>query len=240
MKKIFFLLTVFPFIITTAFTGTSPCDGNEMFVKGTSAKNGYYKADGTLTGVGTSTVTDVTTSGDSTIATLATNYTPTTPSKGDKEHSGSMRFVCVDGKIIMDMGGMMNSAAAGNNMQVVMTGNMVPYKTSYTAGEKLDDVKMNMQMMNNGSVMMTSDIVVSNRVCEAVEDRTTPAGTFHCFKISQVTTSTSKMGAMTLPGSGKPAKSIQWFCAKAGVVRLENYTGDKLSSYNELIEFKKP
>jgi hypothetical protein len=187
-------------------------------------------------------VTDITTSGDSTIATLATSYTSATPRKDEKPHDGSMRFICVNGKIIMDMGGMMNSMAAtsGHDMKMVMTGNMVPYKTSYAAGEKLDDLKMNMQMYSDKSLMMTSDISITNRVCEAVVDLTTPAGTFHCYKISSLTTSVTKMGTMTMPGAGTPSKTVQWFSAKAGVVRMESYKDDKLSSYNELIELKKP
>lgn len=240
MKKTILSLAVLAFILTTAFTGA--CDVNDMFTKGTTSKTGYYKADGTLTGTGTSTVTDVTTSGDSTIAVLTTSYTSANPRKGETPHDGSMRFICVDGKIIMDMSSMINSMAqsTGRDMQVVVTGNMVPYKTSYTAGEKLNDVKMNMQMMSNGSVMMTSEISITNRVCEAVEDKTTPAGTFHCYKISETTTTVTKMGAMTMPGSGAPSKSVQWFSTKAGVVRMESYKDDKLSGYNELLELTKP
>jgi hypothetical protein len=242
MKKIIFIFSALAFLISTAFTGTGACDANVMFVKGTSAKNAYYKADGTLTGTGTSTVTDVVTSGDSTIATLATSYTSATPRKDEKPHDGSMRFICVNGKLIMDMGGMMNSMSptTGHSMKMVMTGNMVPYKTSYAAGEKLNDVKMNMQMYSDKSLMMTSDISITNRVCEAVEDLTTPAGTFHCYKISSLTASVTKMGTMTMPGSGTPSKTVQWFSPKAGVVRLENFRSDTLASYNQLIELKKP
>ncbi len=241
MKKIILPIAICTALFASfAFTGSNACDGNEMFVKGTFSKNGYYKEDGTLTGTGTSTVTDVITNGDSTIATIATSYENAKPKKDEKPHEGSMRMICVDGKIVMDMGGLANGMApAGNDMKMVITGNMVPYKNSYTAGEKLEDVKMNMQMYNNGNLMMTSDISITDRVCEAVEDRTTPAGTFHCYKISSMSSSDNKMGAMKMPG-GKPAKSVQWYSVKAGIVRMENFKDDKMSSYNELIELKKP
>lgn len=224
-------------LVSFGFVGTGVCDDNMMFVKGTVAKTGYYKGDGTQTGTGTSTVKDIVTSGDSTIATVETSYT--TADKPDEPHLGSMKFICVDGKIIMDMSSLANSMAGAKGMTVEITGNFVPYKTSYTAGEKLEDIHTVVKGYNNGQLMMTQTIDVTNRVCEAVENRTTPAGTFHCFKISGITTTSSEMHGMKMPGA-TPRKSVQWFNPSAGVVRLESYDGEKISSYNELLSLQKP
>ncbi|MBI3511545.1 MAG: hypothetical protein HY064_12860 [Bacteroidetes bacterium] len=241
MKKIILPLAICGALFTSfAFTGSNACDGNDFFTKGTVATNGYYKADGTQTGTGTSTVTDITTSGDSTIATMTSSYQDA--KKKDPPRDVTVRMICLKDKLVMDLGNMMGSAspqASGSNIKVVMLGSLVPYKTSYTAGEKLDDIHMTMQMFSNGSLFSTSDILINNRVVDAVEDHTTSAGTFHCFKISSMSSVTTKMGNMTLPG-GKANKSVEWYSPVAGMVRSESYKDDKLMSYTELIGLIKP
>lgn len=241
MKKIILPVAILATLfVSMAFTGSKVCSENDFFIKGLVAKMGYYKADGTQTGTGTSTVSEITNSGDSTIATILTSYEDA--SNKNQNHDGSMRMICLGDKIIMDMSSMLNSLplhGGNNNMKMVMSGNFVPYATSYTAGQKLEDIHMKSETYNNGSLMMTMNISVTNRVVEAVEDRKTPAGTFHCYKISQTTSSESVMGTRVMP-AGQPMKSVQWFSPKAGMIRMEHYKDDKVYSYNELLSIVRP
>lgn len=239
MKKLIACLAVLAFFLTTAFTGGEACNGNDFFIQGVKSKMGYYKADGTPAGTGTSEVTKVYTSGDSTIAILNSVYTD---AKKNEPHASEMKLACVNGIFIVDMSGMMNNIAAqsGHDFKMVCTGNMVGYKSSYTVGEKLDSINMKMDMYNNGAVMMTTNVRVYNRVVESYSDLTTPAGVFKCYKISYMSAGTTTMRGKTFPGS-KPTKSVMYYCPKAGMVKMETYgADDKLFSYSQLLELKKP
>jgi hypothetical protein len=238
MKKVILpVIAATLLLVSFGFIESDVCDDSMMFVKGTVSKTGYYKGDGTQTGTGTNTVMDVTTSGDSTIAMLETSYSDA--KKPDEPRNSTMKFICVGGKIIMDMSGLLNSMGSAKGMTVEMTGNFVPYKTTYTAGEKLEDIHAVVKVFSNGQLFMTTNVEITNRVCEAVENKTVPAGTYHCFRISEMTTTSSEMRGMKMPGGGA-RKSVQWFSPKAGVVRMDSYDGDKISSYNELLSLTKP
>ncbi|HTL82682.1 MAG TPA: hypothetical protein VL651_13305 [Bacteroidia bacterium] len=239
MKKLILPIAICATLFTSfAFTGSGPCNINDYFVTGTSTKTGTYKADGTLTGTETSTVTSVSTSGDSTIAVIATSYVDA--KNKDQSHDGSIRMICLNNMLLMDLGGMMSSmmGSQGKDMKIVMKGGIVPYKTSYTAGEKLDDINMTMEMYNGTALFATSDIHITNRVVDAIEDHTTPAGTFNCYKISSTNSVVMHMGAMNMPQ--KASKSVEWYSPKAGMVRSEAYKDGNLFSYNELLSFTKP
>jgi hypothetical protein len=68
---------------------------------------------------------------------------------------------------------------------------------------------------------------------DAIEDVTTPAGTFNCVKISyDIETKTF----MTMRASG-----IEWYAKDVGVVRSESYNGKgKLTGYSVLNDIKLP
>jgi len=238
MKKIIISFAVVASFISMAFTGTNACDGNENFVQGVKTKMGYYNSDGKQTGTGTSEVTKVYTSGDSTVAILNSTYTDT---KKNEPHSSEVKMACVNGTFVMDMSGAMNTASqqSGHDMKVVCKGNMIAYKTSYTVGEKLDDINMIMETYSNGSLFSTTNIVLTNRKIEAFDDVKVPAGTYKCYKISYTTNVTMMMGSIKIPGI-KPFNSVMFYSTTAGMVRSESYKDDKLSSYNELLELNKP
>lgn len=238
MKKIFACFAVLVFIITTAFTGSNACSENDFFQQGVKSKMGYYKANDEQTGTGTSEVTKVYTSGDSTVAIVKSTYEDT---KKKEPHTSEMKLICVNGTLIMDMSGMLNNAQgqSGHDMKVVTTGNMVAYKNSYTVGEKLPDIDMTMETYSDGKLVSTMNIKITDRVVERYEDLVVPAGTYKCYKISYTTASTMMIGSMKMPGM-KPHNSISYYCPKAGIVRMEEYKEDKLLSYSQLLELKKP
>ena len=181
MKKLIFSFIVLTFLITTAFTGGETCNGNDFFHEGVKSKMGYFSADGQQTGLGTSEVTKVYTSGDSTIAALSSTYTDL---KTNKTHPSEMRIICVNGILVVDMNAAMNSVNPAGDFKMVCTGNLVGYKQSYAVGEKLDSLNMVMDMYSKGSLMLTTKVRVYDRVVESYENLTTQAGVFKCYKIS--------------------------------------------------------
>lgn len=237
MKKIVFSFTALAFIITTAFTGSSVCDTNDYFHQSVKSMMGYYNGAREQTGTGTSEVTKVYTSGDSTIAIISSTYKDT---KKDEPNSSEMKLVCVNGAFVMDMGEMMNSRMpAGQDIKMVCTGNFVTYKSSYTVGEKLEDVNMTVETYSGGNLLATTNVKITDRKVESYADLVVPAGTFKCYKISYTTSSEMKMQDIAVPAM-QPSRSVAYFCPTAGMVRMEQYKQDKIDSYNELLSLTKP
>jgi hypothetical protein len=237
MKKIVISFAVLALIVSTAFVG-SVCNENDFFVQGSKSKMGYYKANDEQTGTGTSEVSKVYTSGDSTIAIVKSTYTD---AKKNEPHTSEMKMICLNGAFIMDMSGVVNNASQqnGHDVKMVCSGNLVAYKNSYTVGEKLDDINMTMEMYSDGKLTSTTIVKITDRVVERYEDLTVPAGTFKCYKIAYTSSSTMMIGTMKMP-SMRPHNSIMYYSPKAGMVRMEEYKEDKLLSYNQLLELKKP
>lgn len=237
MKKFIIGLSVLALIVSTAFVG-SVCNENDFFLQGVKSKMGYYKANDEQTGTGTSEVTKVYTSGDSTIAIVKSTYED---AKKKEPHTSEMKMICVNGTFIMDMSGVVNNASqqSGNDVKMVCSGNLVAYKNSYTVGEKLDDITMTMEMYSDGKLVSTTIVKITDRVVERYEDLAVPAGTFKCYKIAYTSSSTMMIGAMKMPGL-KPHNSIMYYSPTTGMVRMEEYKEDKLLSYSQLLELKKP
>ncbi|MEO5645079.1 MAG: hypothetical protein ABIQ40_11330 [Bacteroidia bacterium] len=237
MKKLFISLSVFASIFTMAFTGDNDCSYNDFFKEGTKSKMGYYNSDKVLTGTGVTEVGRIYTSGDSTIAVINSVYTD---AKKNEPHNSQMKLACVNGAFVMDMSGLMNSMTPqGHDIKMIFTGNMIAYKSSYSVGEKLEDVNMSMEMISGGSSMLTSDIKITDRKVESYDDLVVPAGTFKCYKISYISSGVTKMKSMTMPAT-QPLKSVMFYCPNVGMIRTESYKDDKIYSYSELLELTKP
>ena len=85
----------------------------------------------------------------------------------------------------------------------------------------------NVPMMNLGM-----SITISNRKVDAIEEITTPAGTFKCVKISYDVE--SKFGFAVR------SKGMEWYCKDVGMVRSEaKDKSGKLTSYTVLTAFNK-
>jgi hypothetical protein len=87
---------------------------------------------------------------------------------------------------------------------------------------------MTMKVKSNGMQIMTMNFKITDRKVEAIEDITTDAGTFSCYKMSQNTT-------MNMGFINKTFKSIDWIAENVGSVRSESYNeSGKLQSYRVL------
>jgi len=75
--------------------------------------------------------------------------------------------------------------------------------------------------------MMNMTISITNRKVEAVENVTTPAGTFECYKISY-DIATKMMINVKMKGT-------EWYAKNVGLVKSESYNNDgKLMGSNLL------
>jgi len=80
--------------------------------------------------------------------------------------------------------------------------------------------------------VMNITIAITNRKVEAVENVTTPAGTFECYKISY-DIDTKMMFTVKVKG-------VEWYAKNVGLVKSESYSTDgKLMGSNLLVGVKK-
>jgi len=100
------------------------------------------------------------------------------------------------------------------------------------AGDVLDNGRVTVTISNNDMKIMTISVNISNRKVEAIEEVTTPAGIFECYKISY--DMSTKM-LITIKAS-----TVEWYAKNIGVVRSESYNKKgKLTGYTVLTEYKK-
>lgn len=132
---------------------------------------------------------------------------------------------------------------ASGDMKMDMTadGKQTQLPLNLAVGQTLPDeevLKVTIKM--TGIMDMTFYTITSykNRKVEAKEDVTTPAGTFHCFKINYDLDVSMDMGMMQ---QNAVEKVIEWLSPEIGIIKTERYNQKgKLSSTMLLSELQKP
>ncbi|WP_320020194.1 hypothetical protein [Labilibaculum manganireducens] len=143
----------------------------------------------------------------------------------------TISFRCKDNVFYIDMEKYLNQKQMEGfkDMEVKITTDDLIYPPKLYPGLELNDGSISLEigagMMN---MNMTTNIV--NRKVEALEDVTTPAGTFTCFKVSEDVK--SKMGIVNVQ-----LHNITWIVKDIGTIRSESYNKKgKLNSTTELIK----
>ena len=151
--------------------------------------------------------------------------------KGENLLNGNFEVRCIDGTFYMDMKNMLDAAAlsAYKEMEVEVNSNDLAYPSNMSAGTKLPDADITVGISSGGVKMFTMTVYITNRLVDAIESVTTPAGTFECFKTS-FDMETKMMIKIQ-------AKATQWIAEDVGMVRTENYNKKgKLQGYTILSE----
>lgn len=138
---------------------------------------------------------------------------------------------CSNGKFYMSLDNLVNKAMY-KDMDVSVTADQLELPSALTVGMSLPDGQLTMSASTQGMPMINMTIKLTNRKVEAIENITTTAGTFECYKITYDVTTVSFMNITT--------KSIEWYCKETGVVRSETHdAGGKLLGYSVLSKFSK-
>ena len=135
---------------------------------------------------------------------------------------------CKAGELIMDMQMYIpqEQTESSQSAEVIMEATNVEFPSNLKVGQELEDASVSAVLSTTGMTMFTINIV--DRKVIAIENLTTPAGTFECYKITQ----TAKMKIVFL---NITATTITYFSKGVGVVRTENYSKNgKLTDYSEL------
>jgi hypothetical protein len=189
----------------------------------------YDKKD-KLTGTTISTVKEIKTTGD------RIDWTVNVASKDEKGKdltSGDLKMWCENGIFKMDMKNFIDEETLKGfeGMELTMDATDLAYPRELSPGQTLPDGSITVKVSNQGMTMMTMVVKIYDRKVEAVEDMTTPAGTFSCYKMTK--TIETKTMFKTI------VKSTDWMAKKVGTVRSETYDKDgKLMSYMVLTSVK--
>jgi hypothetical protein len=182
-------------------------------------------------------VKDVDNSGNKVEATIATKvFDP----KDKQSSGGEFKIGCDDGTVWMDMQSMINQEMMGaEEMEMSMQGDRMLYPKNLTAGQKLKDGAMTIEMKEKGSgkTFSVMTMKIMNRTVEGKEKVQVPAGTYNAYKISQDTEMENRAMGVKMPGMRM--QTIEYYVPKIGMVRSEAYRNGKLISYSVLSKLSK-
>jgi hypothetical protein len=189
----------------------------------------YDKKD-KLTGSTVQTVKEIRTEGSRTDWTIGT---VSKDAKGKEVSSGDLKMSCEGGIFKMDMKNFLDEETLKSfeGMEVTMDATDLDYPAMLAPGQTLKDGSITVKVTSQGMPIMTLVVKIYDRKVEAIEDITTPAGTFSCFKMTS-TIETKTMFTVV-------AKSTDWMAKKVGSVRSETFDKNgNLTGYSVLTSMK--
>ncbi len=149
--------------------------------------------------------------------------------KGKELYSNTFTAKCVDGKFEFDMAMKMDGASMGpyQNMDVEVDASRYEIPdVDAPAGTVLEDGSLRVTA-GGGPIGLNMTVDITNRLVEARETITTPAGEFDCLVLTQEVST-----KMMIKVRGK---SKEWYSPNIGVVRTESYNKKgKLMGYSEI------
>ena len=189
----------------------------------------YDKKD-KLTGTTIQTVKEIKTTGNITEWTIGT---VSKDDKGKELSAGDLHMTCEAGIFKMDMRNFVDDETlkAYEDMEVTMDATDLDFPGDLSVGQTLKDGSITIKISSQGMSMMTMVVKIYDRKVEAIEDITTPAGTFSCYKMTSTIESKTMFTII--------AKTTDWMAKNVGSVRSETYDKDgKLTGYMVLTSMK--
>jgi len=230
MRTLIKILPTMLMILALGRMTAQDCDPYFIVEKGSVREMASYDKKDKLTGTTVQTVKEVKTDGAKTEWTIGT---VSKDEKGKDVSSGDLKMSCEAGIFKMDMKNFVDQATMQSyeGMDVTIDATDLDFPSSLTAGQTLKDGSISIKVLSSGMTVMNMVIKVYDRKVQGVEDITTPAGTFSCYKITS-TIETKNMFTIV-------AKSTDWMAKKVGTVRSESYDKDgKLMGYTVLTSMK--
>lgn len=141
---------------------------------------------------------------------------------------------CDNGVFYVDMKNLLGAQTmeAYKDMEMKIEGGNLEMPANMKAGDMLKNGDMKIAFSNQGMTLMNMTLNITNRKVEAVENITTPAGTFECYKITYDAATKMMINVKT--------KAAEWYSKGVGLVKSETYSTDgKLMGSNVLESVKK-
>lgn len=226
-------LKIVSLFLLAFFTGrliAQDCEPFYVVNKGTVIEMASYDKKDKLTGTTVQTVKEIQTTGNRTEWTIGT---VSKDAKGKENSSGDLSMSCEEGIFKMDMKNFVDQETLKGfeGMEVTMDATDLDYPSSLSPGQTLKDGSLTITIASQGTPVMTMVTKIYNRKVVAIEDMTTPAGTFSCYKMTS-TLETKTMFSVVV-------NTTDWIAKRVGTVRSETYDKDgKLASYIVLTSIK--
>ncbi|TAH25499.1 MAG: hypothetical protein EAZ07_06865 [Cytophagales bacterium] len=180
--------------------------------------------------------------------TTAKVHTAIYDNKDKLTNETELKMICSGDKIMLDMSEMFKSiqsksAGGADNFEIDIQGSMIEIPKNMTIGQSLPDMVTTMILKDKSSKneMMKMTITTSQRIVEAKEKLTTPAGTFDTYKISYQTFVESAMMMMDMKLPSHTLKGILYFSDYVGMVKTVELDkkGEEVKSYTLLTKYSK-
>ena len=207
--------------------------------KGTVLEMTSTDAKNKVTGRSVQTVTDVT---DANGTVKATFHQQQFDAKNKPVMEGDYSLECSGNLLRLDMRALMGqgqeSMRAMENLDLEMEGDKLDMPLNATVGQKLPDGLLTMRAADKTSqmVMFAMRTNITDRVVEAKEALTTPAGTFQCIRTKQLMKMENK--TMGIPMRFE-VESVTWYAPGVGQIRTDSYRKGKLAGSTVLTKFSK-
>ncbi len=230
MKSVVKIATFSLMFIMSLVAAAQDCEPYYIESQGAVREMASYDKKDKLTGTTLQTVKEVKTSGSKVEWTIGT---VSKDAKGKELSSGDLHMSCENGIFKMDMQNFLDDEMMKSfeGMEVTVDATDLDYPSVLTPGMALSDGQVTVSATSQGVPMMSMVVKIYDRKVEAVEDVTTPAGTFSCYKMSY-TVETKMMFTIV-------AKGADWMAKKVGVVRSETYDKNgNLTGYTVLNSVK--
>lgn len=143
-------------------------------------------------------------------------------------------FYCKDGKFYIDMEQYLKdlNMEAYESMDISIESQDMELPANPKAGDVLGNGNLTVVVRNNNIKLVTMTIEIVNRVVELIEEVTTPAGTFECFKLNYDIK--SRIGFIK-----RNYKNSVWYAKGVGAVKTETFDKKgKLDATTLLTKFK--
>ena len=218
------LLTV---LITAIIGITAQAQDCTLFFpaeEGTVMESEHFDQKGKLTGSTRQEILSKEVSGNSTVWTIKNTIRD---KKGEELMDSEMSFEFRDGVFYFDMNNYLKgeSMEALESMDFRIEGDNLEFPPGMKEGDVLKDGQI--RLVVEQMPAMSSTTTIMNRKVDAIEEVTTGAGTFECYKISY-DIETKMM--MTFRAS-----AVEWIAEDVGVVRSETFNKKgKLTGYTVL------
>lgn len=232
MKKtvLIFLITLCSTLFLKAQDG---CSKYYPMTEGSSFQYTNYNKKGKIEGVTKYNVTAVSSEGAALKATL--NF-KMSDKKGKELFATDYHFTCENNMVKIDYNSLfpahMMQRYSEMDAEMDISGSDIEIPNDLHVGKELANANVSMTM-NMSGISMNITVDQTNRIVETKETITTPAGTFECFVISELTTSKTM-------GTTLKINSKIWLAEGVGMVKQETYKRNgELMSKTMLTEFTK-
>ena len=210
-KKI--LLVGLVLAMTTIATAQE-CSKYYPMIEGATLQYTNYNKKEKPEGVATYKVTNVSTTGDITSATMAIELKD---EKGKEIYKTDYNFTCTGNMVTIDYKSLVPSSmfTQYEGMEMDISGTDLELPNDLSVGQQLADANVTIKV-SMGGIKMNTSVDLVNRKVEKQESVTTPAGTFECYVIYSDNMMKAMMVNQTFP-------SRVWFAEGVGMIKQESY-----------------